>query len=94
MFTSVSETRSEKDFFDHCWAIANPFGSPLFFGDQAISFFSKSGLEKNTLGQIWHIVDDKNHGYLDRQQFDKALRLIGYAQRGFDISDPNRTCMW
>jgi len=43
---------SEKDFFDHCWAIANPFGSPLFFGDQAVPFFSRSGLQNGTLGQV------------------------------------------
>lgn len=44
--------------------------------------FDHSRLPPTVLGEIWQLADEENAGFLTREQFDKALRLIGKAQRG------------
>ncbi|KNZ57977.1 hypothetical protein VP01_2024g3 [Puccinia sorghi] len=49
--------------------------------------FAHSNLPPTILGEIWQLADQDNAGFLTRQQFDIALRLIGKAQRGLPVNE-------
>ncbi|KAI6175845.1 BMA-ITSN-1, isoform a [Aphelenchoides bicaudatus] len=45
-------------------------------GDQARNFFFQSGLQPQTLGQIWNLADFTRDGKLDKLEFSIAVKLI------------------
>ncbi|XP_058019180.1 epidermal growth factor receptor substrate 15-like 1 isoform X7 [Ahaetulla prasina] len=51
----------------------------------AALFLKKSGLTDAILGKIWDLADPEGKGFLDKQGFFIALRLIACAQSGHDI---------
>uniref|UniRef100_A0A3Q3W931 Uncharacterized protein n=1 Tax=Mola mola TaxID=94237 RepID=A0A3Q3W931_MOLML len=53
---------------------------------EAALFLKKSGLPDITLGKIWDLADPDGKGYLDKQGFYVALRLVACAQNGHKIS--------
>uniref|UniRef100_A0A3B3R2L4 EH domain-containing protein n=1 Tax=Paramormyrops kingsleyae TaxID=1676925 RepID=A0A3B3R2L4_9TELE len=53
---------------------------------EAALFLKKSKLPDSTLGQIWELADPNGKGFLDKQGFLVALRLVGRAQSGQEIS--------
>uniref|UniRef100_A0A670Y1K4 Epidermal growth factor receptor pathway substrate 15 like 1 n=1 Tax=Pseudonaja textilis TaxID=8673 RepID=A0A670Y1K4_PSETE len=48
-------------------------------------FLKKSGLTDAILGKIWDLADPEGKGFLDKQGFFIALRLIACAQSGHDV---------
>lgn len=59
----------------------------VLVGEKAVAFFAHSNLPPTILGEIWQLADQDNAGFLTRQQFDIALRLIGKAQRGLPVNE-------
>uniref|UniRef100_G3NF84 Epidermal growth factor receptor pathway substrate 15-like 1a n=1 Tax=Gasterosteus aculeatus aculeatus TaxID=481459 RepID=G3NF84_GASAC len=53
---------------------------------EAALFLKKSGLPDVTLGKIWDLADPDGKGYLDKQGFHVALRLVACAQSGQEVS--------
>uniref|UniRef100_A0A7N6B9W3 Epidermal growth factor receptor pathway substrate 15-like 1a n=1 Tax=Anabas testudineus TaxID=64144 RepID=A0A7N6B9W3_ANATE len=53
---------------------------------EAALFLKKSGLPDITLGKIWDLADPDGKGYLDKQGFYVALRLVACAQSGQEVS--------
>uniref|UniRef100_A0A3B3Y3A0 EH domain-containing protein n=1 Tax=Poecilia mexicana TaxID=48701 RepID=A0A3B3Y3A0_9TELE len=53
---------------------------------EAALFLKKSGLPDSTLGKIWDLADPEGKGYLDKQGFYVALRLVACAQSGQEVS--------
>ncbi|XP_068175016.1 epidermal growth factor receptor substrate 15-like 1 isoform X2 [Antennarius striatus] len=53
---------------------------------EAAFFLKKSGLPDMTLGKIWDLADPDGKGYLDKQGFFVALRLVACAQSGQEVS--------
>ncbi|XP_061871199.1 epidermal growth factor receptor substrate 15-like 1 isoform X4 [Colius striatus] len=53
---------------------------------EAALFLKKSGLSDIILGQIWDLADPEGKGYLDKQGFYVALRLVACAQNGHDVN--------
>uniref|UniRef100_A0A8C6UIZ1 Epidermal growth factor receptor pathway substrate 15-like 1a n=1 Tax=Neogobius melanostomus TaxID=47308 RepID=A0A8C6UIZ1_9GOBI len=53
---------------------------------EAALFLKKSGLPDVTLGKIWDLADPDGKGYLDKQGFYVALRLVACAQSGQEVS--------
>uniref|UniRef100_A0A4W4G8K8 Epidermal growth factor receptor pathway substrate 15-like 1a n=1 Tax=Electrophorus electricus TaxID=8005 RepID=A0A4W4G8K8_ELEEL len=53
---------------------------------EAALFLKKSGLPDITLGKIWDLADPEGKGFLDKQGFYVALRLVACAQSGQDVS--------
>ncbi|XP_056368952.1 epidermal growth factor receptor substrate 15-like 1 isoform X4 [Oenanthe melanoleuca] len=53
---------------------------------EAALFLKKSGLSDVTLGKIWDLADPEGKGYLDKQGFYIALRLVACAQNGHDVN--------
>jgi epidermal growth factor receptor substrate 15 len=41
-----------------------------------------SGLPQQTLGEIWALSDPDNNGFLTKEGWYKAARLIGWMQKG------------
>ncbi|XP_054835581.1 epidermal growth factor receptor substrate 15-like 1 isoform X4 [Eublepharis macularius] len=55
----------------------------------AALFLKKSGLADAVLGKIWDLADPEGKGFLDKQGFFIALRLVACAQSGHDVSLTN-----
>ncbi|WVO23437.1 uncharacterized protein IAS62_004790 [Cryptococcus decagattii] len=51
-------------------------------GQYAYPFLTSSNLSTTTLGEIWAIADPDNNGFLTRDGWYKAARLIGWLQKG------------
>ncbi|XP_021745168.1 epidermal growth factor receptor substrate 15-like [Chenopodium quinoa] len=49
-------------------------------GAEAVAFFQGSGLNKQVLAQIWMHADQNRAGFLGRQEFYNALKLVTVAQ--------------
>ena len=49
-------------------------------GKEAVTFFKRSGVPVEKLKQFWLIAARTNAGYLTRDEFYLALRLIAYEQ--------------
>ncbi|KAL1917992.1 uncharacterized protein VTP21DRAFT_3258 [Calcarisporiella thermophila] len=73
-------TPEEKHVYGQLWKHAAKEGRNLLSGQDAVPFFSKSGLSQDILGEIWQLSDADGKGSLDPQGFSIALRLIGHAQ--------------
>ncbi|KGL73091.1 Epidermal growth factor receptor substrate 15-like 1, partial [Tinamus guttatus] len=56
---------------------------------EAALFLKKSGLSDIVLGKIWDLADPEGKGYLDKQGFYVALRLVACAQNGHDVNLSN-----
>lgn len=55
-------------------------------GDTAVAVFTGTKLAASILGEVWAIVDEENNGFLNRKGVSAALRLMGHAQRGEQVS--------
>ncbi|KAM4707328.1 epidermal growth factor receptor substrate 15-like 1 isoform 2-T2 [Discoglossus pictus] len=53
---------------------------------EAAIFLKKSSLSDIILGKIWDLADPEGKGYLDKQGFYVALRLVACAQSGHEVS--------
>lgn len=51
-------------------------------GQDALPFFMSSNLPQQTLGEIWALSDPENNGFLTREQWYLAARIIGWMQKG------------
>ncbi|KAI5819108.1 hypothetical protein BZA77DRAFT_291111 [Pyronema omphalodes] len=77
---SIVLTPEEKSVFGQLFRAADTENIGVVTGELAVKFFEKSGLSPRILGEIWGIADTENRGYLTKQDFCVALRLIGQAQ--------------
>lgn len=71
----------EKAKFDQMFASVDRQGRGFVDGDQAVQFFSNSGLPEETLASIWDLADVNSEGQLSREEFAVAMYLIR-QQRG------------
>ncbi|XP_060686432.1 epidermal growth factor receptor substrate 15 isoform X2 [Hemiscyllium ocellatum] len=53
---------------------------------EAASFLKTSGLSDLVLGKIWDLADADAKGFLNKQEFFVALRLVACAQNGLEVS--------
>jgi epidermal growth factor receptor substrate 15 len=56
-------------------------------GEACYAFLLTSKLPQATLGTIWSMVDSANNGYLTKDGWYRACRLIGWAQKGDNVSE-------
>ncbi|XP_028643630.1 epidermal growth factor receptor substrate 15-like 1 isoform X4 [Grammomys surdaster] len=56
---------------------------------EAALFLKKSGLSDIILGKIWDLADPEGKGFLDKQGFYVALRLVACAQSGHEVTLTN-----
>eukprot|EP00056_Hartaetosiga_gracilis_P005248 m.82779 g.82779 ORF g.82779 m.82779 type:complete len:660 (-) comp12101_c0_seq2:77-2056(-) len=58
-------------------------------GEDAVGFFSKSGLNTDDLRDIWDMCDKRGVGALSVQEFLLAMKLIKAAQDGKEVTEEN-----
>lgn len=69
-------TPQDKAKFDQSFTDLDKSGQSFVTGDQAVSFFSNSGLSEDTLASIWDLADINSEGQLNRDEFAVAMYLI------------------
>ncbi|MBZ3872418.1 Epidermal growth factor receptor substrate 15-like 1 [Sciurus carolinensis] len=89
---------------DHLQRPSIPSGNPLYESyykqvdpaytgrvgaSEAALFLKKSGLSDIILGKIWDLADPEGKGFLDKQGFYVALRLVACAQSGHEVTLSN-----
>jgi len=63
-------------------SLADPAMTNKVKGQEAVTFFKRSGLDIKVLKDIWKVASRTSAEYLTRDEFYIALRLIAYAQNG------------
>ncbi|CAL1377319.1 unnamed protein product [Linum trigynum] len=74
------------DLFDSYFRRADLDGDGQISGAEAVAFFQASGLPKQVLAQVWMYADQRKAGYLGRQEFYNALKLVTVAQSKRDLT--------
>jgi hypothetical protein len=54
-------------------------------GNEAVTFFASTGVDKKYLRSVWDIATDSQAGGLTPQHFSRALRLISLLQTGCEF---------
>ncbi|KAF9532422.1 hypothetical protein CPB83DRAFT_807813 [Crepidotus variabilis] len=86
MSSSFSATPAELTLVSQLFAKADPQKLGVLTGDVAVRIFGGAKLAPITLGEIWNIADEDNHGWLSKKNVAVAVRLIGWAQKGEKLS--------
>lgn len=86
MATAFSPTQGEAALVNQIFNKHDPQKFGVITGDVAVKVFGGASLKATTLGQIWVFADAENQGFLTRKGVSVAVRLIGWAQKGDDIS--------
>ncbi|XP_039004002.1 epidermal growth factor receptor substrate 15-like 1 [Hibiscus syriacus] len=78
--------QNQADLFDAYFRKADLDGDGQISGAEAVAFFQGSNLPKQVLAQVWMYADQKKLGYLGRQDFYNALKLVTVAQSKRDLT--------
>lgn len=54
----------------------------MLLGQDALPFLTKSGLPQGQLGEVWALSDPDNNGFLTKESWYRAARIIGWIQKG------------
>lgn len=66
----------EKASYDNLFNKVDTIGRGFITGEQAVQFFSDSGLPEDVLAGIWDLADINSEGQLNRDEFAVAMYLI------------------
>ncbi|KAF2202304.1 hypothetical protein GQ43DRAFT_439804 [Delitschia confertaspora ATCC 74209] len=66
----------EKASYDNLFSKVDTVGRGFITGEQAVQFFSDSGLPEDILAAIWDLADINSEGQLSRDEFAVAMYLI------------------
>jgi epidermal growth factor receptor substrate 15 len=72
----------EKSSYDHLFNGVDKAGRGFITGDQAVRFFSESGLPEDVLAGIWDLADINSEGQLTKDEFAVAMYLIRQQRKG------------
>ncbi|KAI5207598.1 hypothetical protein E4T38_03311, partial [Aureobasidium subglaciale] len=73
---------SEKAKYDQFFSSIDTANNGHLSGEQAVKFFSDSGLPEETLASIWDLADINSEGQLNRDEFAVAMYLIRQQRSG------------
>ncbi|WJX42353.1 hypothetical protein P8452_29599 [Trifolium repens] len=74
------------DQFEAFFRRADLDGDGRISGAEAVNFFQGSNLPKHVLAQVWMHADQAKTGFLGRNEFFNALRLVTVAQSKRDLT--------
>ncbi|XP_044054373.1 epidermal growth factor receptor substrate 15-like 1 isoform X2 [Siniperca chuatsi] len=83
---SLTQLSSGNPVYESFYRQVDPGNTGRVGPTEAALFLKKSGLPDITLGKIWDLADPDGNGYLDKQGFYVALRLVACAQSGQEVS--------
>ncbi|KAF1918128.1 hypothetical protein BDU57DRAFT_514709 [Ampelomyces quisqualis] len=72
----------EKASYDNLFNGVDKAGRGFITGDQAVRFFSDSGLPEDILAGIWDLADINSEGQLSKDEFAVAMYLIRQQRKG------------
>ncbi|KAL7418732.1 hypothetical protein Q5752_006415 [Cryptotrichosporon argae] len=75
-------SQAEKQYYDQLFTVIDKDDAGVLPGQDALPFFVSSGLPQQTLGEIWALADPDNNGFLTREAWYRAARVIGWVQKG------------
>ncbi|XP_029551800.1 epidermal growth factor receptor substrate 15-like 1 isoform X2 [Salmo trutta] len=84
--TSLTQLSSGNPVYENFYRQVDPGNTGRVGPTEAALFLKKSGLPDVTLGKIWDLADPDGKGFLDKQGFYVALRLVACAQSEQDVS--------
>ncbi|MBN3317063.1 EP15R factor, partial [Atractosteus spatula] len=84
--TSLTQLSSGNPVYENYYRQVDPGNTGRVGPTEAALFLKKSGLPDITLGKIWDLADPDGKGFLDKQGFYFALRLVACAQNGHDVT--------
>ncbi|KAF5738086.1 actin cytoskeleton-regulatory complex protein PAN1 [Tripterygium wilfordii] len=77
---------ANTDLFDAYFRRADLDGDGKISGAEAVAFFQGSNLTQQVLAQVWKHADQKDAGFLGRQEFYNALKLVTVAQSNRELT--------
>ncbi|XP_044474870.1 epidermal growth factor receptor substrate 15 isoform X2 [Mangifera indica] len=77
---------NSTDQFEAYFRRADLDGDGRISGAEAVAFFQGSDLPEQVLAQIWTYADQSRAGFLGRQEFYNALKLVTVAQSKRDLT--------
>ncbi|XP_069050424.1 epidermal growth factor receptor substrate 15 isoform X2 [Lepisosteus oculatus] len=83
---SLTQLSSGNPVYDKYYRQVDPAGSGRVAATDAALFLKRSGLADLVLGKIWDLADAERKGFLNKQQFFVALRLVACAQNGLEVA--------
>ncbi|XP_030639862.1 epidermal growth factor receptor substrate 15-like 1 isoform X2 [Chanos chanos] len=84
--TTLTQLSSGNPMYENFYRQVDPGNTGRVGPTEAALFLKKSGLPDITLGKIWDLADPDGKGFLDKQGFYVALRLVACAQNGQEVS--------
>uniref|UniRef100_A0A674PPB5 Epidermal growth factor receptor pathway substrate 15 n=1 Tax=Takifugu rubripes TaxID=31033 RepID=A0A674PPB5_TAKRU len=84
-FVVSQQLSGGNPIYDKYYRQVDPNGSGRVAADAAV-FLKRSGLADLVLGKIWDLADSERKGFLNKQQFFVALRLVACAQNGLEVA--------
>ncbi|XP_053157376.1 epidermal growth factor receptor substrate 15-like 1 isoform X2 [Hemicordylus capensis] len=86
MAALIPQLSAGNPLYETYYKQVDPAGTGRVGASDAAPFLKKSGLADAVLGKIWDLADPEGKGFLDKQGFFLALRLVACAQSGHDLS--------
>ncbi|KAG2237216.1 hypothetical protein INT48_006620 [Thamnidium elegans] len=83
IYLNAQEKYTYKEFFK----IADVDQKSFLAKNEAMTFFSKTGIPSAFLEEIWQTVDQGDKGYITETEFYIALKFIACAQNGVEVQD-------
>lgn len=82
----VKLTNRERGLYSSLFQRADPESTGKVEGRVAAEFFRKSALPVDVLREVWNLSVPNGEGFLDRDRFYVAMRLIALGQQGKPIT--------
>ncbi|KAG7266274.1 hypothetical protein CRUP_005889 [Coryphaenoides rupestris] len=83
---SLTQLSSGNPVYDKYYRQVDPTGSGRVAAADAALCLKRSGLADLVLGKVWDLADSERKGFLNKQQFFIALRLVACAQNGLEVA--------
>ncbi|WWD22512.1 hypothetical protein CI109_107005 [Kwoniella shandongensis] len=78
----MAYSAQEKQYYDQLFNLIDKDNTGILPGQDAYPFLTSSNLPTATLGEVWAIADPENNGFLTKDAWYKAARVIGWIQKG------------
>jgi epidermal growth factor receptor substrate 15 len=87
MSPSFVASKAEAALVSEILTRAGSQSSGVVTGDAAVDIFgTKVGLPPDVLSTIWNLADERSTGNLTRKGVAIAVRLMGWAQKGVEVT--------
>ena len=78
----MAYSQQERSYYDQLFAAVDSQDSGVLAGQDALPLLMSANLPQQTLGEIWALADPDNNGFLTKEAWYKAARIVGWMQKG------------